>query len=333
MFSKLLLEWYDRAHRDLPWRRTQDPYAIWVSEIMLQQTRVATVIPYYERFLSVFPNPAALANAGEEQLLGAWAGLGYYSRVRNMQRAAQQMPEGVFPRTWDEIRELPGVGEYTAAAVGSIAFGLPHAAVDGNVLRVLSRVTNEAGDIGSAVVRERLRATAEELLDRERPGAFNQAMMELGATVCVPKDPACLLCPVAASCEARKLGRQNELPVKLRRMTIHRKTRRVFVVRRGASVLLWRRTNRAEKLAGFWELPEEEHFAGSVPRGKLAGVFRHAITNHQYVFEVHVVGERRDAPELRGDLDSRWVRVGEDSDVVVSTTVRKALGLESVRAM
>lgn len=329
-FARVLLDWYRCAQRDLPWRRTVDPYAIWVSEIMLQQTRVATVIPYYQRFLQRFPNPAALASAPEHDLLAAWAGLGYYTRVRNMQRAAQAMPNGVFPRTYEEIRELPGIGDYTAAAVASIAFGMSHAAVDGNVLRVLSRVKNEAGDIGSAVTRARLQAEADELLDREEPGLFNQAMMELGATICLPRSPMCLTCPVALLCEARHAGRQNELPVKARKAAPVRKTRRVFVLESDGKLLLWQRQNRAEKLAGFWELPEAEHLESPGPShgSSAVGSFRHSITNHQYTFEV-VVSQRasRTAPALRSGVMGRWVPETELDSIPLSTTTRKALAL------
>src|SRR3984885_2087066 len=187
-----LLEWYRKHKRDLPWRRTQDPYRIWISEVMLQQTRVAAVIPYYERFLTLFPNASALASAAEQNLLAAWAGLGYYSRARNLQKAARAIVElPRFPKDYAALRQLPGVGDYTAAAVASIAFGAPHAVLEGNVLRVLSRLVAERGDIKSQVVRRSLGALAETLLDRRRPGEFNQALMELGATVCLPKQPLC----------------------------------------------------------------------------------------------------------------------------------------------
>jgi A/G-specific adenine glycosylase len=185
-----LAAWYDGARRDLPWRRTRDPYAIWVSEIMLQQTRVAAVIPYYERFLQRFPSPDALAQAPEEELLAMWSGLGYYSRARNLQKAARQITEaGDFPRAYTAIRELAGVGEYTAAAIASIAFDLPHAVVDGNVRRVLARLMNDGNlDVQQA---------AERLLDRRDPARWNQAVMELGATICLPREPRCGECPIA----------------------------------------------------------------------------------------------------------------------------------------
>src|SRR3984885_5154286 len=206
-----LRKWYGKHKRDLPWRSTADPYRIWISEIMLQQTRVAAVIPYYERFLTLFPDPAALASAPEQKLLAAWAGLGYYSRARNLQKAARaivQLPR--FPSDYSALLELPGVGDYTAAAVASIAFGRPHAVLDGNVLRVLSRMTADPGNIKSDAVRKKLRALAETLLDRRRPGEFNQALMELGATVCVPKQPLCGDCPVRLHSQARLQGLENQ---------------------------------------------------------------------------------------------------------------------------
>src|SRR5580704_2585147 len=206
-FRRALLRWYSSQKRDLPWRNSADPYRIWISEIMLQQTRVAAVIPFFERFLTRFPNVPALASAEEQDVLVAWAGLGYYTRARNLQKAAQRIVEaGAFPRNYDAIRALPGIGDYTAAAVASIAFGFPHAAVDGNVRRVLSRITAGAGDIQNA---------ADMMLDAKRPGDFNQAMMELGATVCLPKQPLCQVCPVVGFCTAARAGLQNEFPVRL----------------------------------------------------------------------------------------------------------------------
>ena len=180
----LLTEWYRHGHRALPWRATSDPYRIWVSEIMLQQTRAQAAIPYYERFLARFPAVEVLAAASEDEVLSLWAGLGYYTRARNLRRAAREIvTAGGFPRDYEAIRALPGVGDYTAAAIASIAFGLPYAVIDGNVLRVVARLENDASDIGSPRTRARFREAAQEWLDRRDPGRFNQAMMELGATV------------------------------------------------------------------------------------------------------------------------------------------------------
>jgi len=217
-FGRLLLAWYSRGHRDLPWRNTRDPYRIWISEIMLQQTRAQAVIPYYLRFLERFPTVEALAAAEEDTVLALWSGLGYYSRARNLRLAARLIvASGPFPGTYEAIRELPGIGDYTAAAIASIAFDLPHAVLDGNVLRVVARVANDAADIASNRTRERFRAIAQEWLVPAEPGHFNQALMELGATVCLPRNPLCLVCPLADCCRARQEGAIAQVPVKLRK--------------------------------------------------------------------------------------------------------------------
>lgn len=281
-----LLAWYEIHKRDLPWRRTKDPYAVWVSEAMLQQTRVTAVLPYYERFLNRFPSFEALANAPEADVLAQWAGLGYYYRARNLQKAARRMvEEGGFPSIYEGIRALPGVGDYTAAAVGSIAFGLPYAVVDGNVFRVLSRVFADGTDIASGAGRKHFAALANQLLDRERPAAFNQAVMELGATVCLPKNPQCLLCPIAAKCAARRAGTQNQFPVKLVQQRSVKQDRTLFWIEQGESVLAWQRPEGARLMPGFWELPEAAQLPAAEP-GMVLGSFRHGITIHSYTFSV-----------------------------------------------
>ena len=216
-FRKQLLGWFRQFQRDLPWRRTRDPYRIWLSEIMLQQTRVAAAIPYYERFLQRFPDVHALAAAPPEEVLRLWSGLGYYSRARNLQKAAQQIiakHAGQFPTRMDEALALPGVGNYTAAAILSIAFGEKHAVLDGNVARVLARLGAIRGDLREPQRWQELQKEADRLLEPKSPGDWNQAMMELGATVCTPKSPQCLLCPVAQFCEGRRLGIAESLPEK-----------------------------------------------------------------------------------------------------------------------
>lgn len=216
-FRQKLLGWFAQAQRDLPWRRTKDPYRIWLSEIMLQQTRVAAAIPYYERFLEHFPNVRALAEAPEEEVLRLWAGLGYYSRARNLQKAAREIVErhdARFPDAREEALQLPGIGEYTAAAILSIAYGKRLAVLDGNVARVLARVGAIRGDLRSNGRWQKLQQTADTLLPPEAPGNWNEAMMELGATVCTPRSPQCLLCPVAEFCEARKRGLSDAIPEK-----------------------------------------------------------------------------------------------------------------------
>jgi A/G-specific adenine glycosylase len=318
-----LLQWYRKHQRDLPWRRTEDPYRIWVSEIMLQQTRVAAVIPYYERFLALYPDILALASAPEPQLLAAWAGLGYYSRARNLQKAARaivNLPR--FPSDYAALCDLPGVGDYTAAAVASIAFGRPHAVLDGNVLRVLSRMTADPGNIKSDAVRKKLRALAQTLLDRRRPGEFNQALMELGATVCVPKQPLCGDCPVRPHCQARKQGVESQLPLTGARPTASRQKKHLLVIEKAGKILLWQRPSDSRRLAGFWELPEREQVTGATVHGEVAG-FRHTIVNTTYLVQVH-----RATVQSR-PKGFRWLAKNKLGDLPLSTIAKKALILYS----
>jgi A/G-specific adenine glycosylase len=233
-FRRQLLGWFRQYRRDLPWRRTNDPYRIWLSEIMLQQTRVAAMIPYYERFLDRFPDIHALATAPQEEVLRLWSGLGYYSRARNLQRAAQEIVAkhgGVFPRAEKDALELPGIGSYTAAAILSIAYGAKFAVLDGNVARVMARIFAVRGDLRDAKRWESLQKSADGLLDPKSSGDWNQAMMELGATLCTPRSPQCLLCPVTKFCQARKLGIAESLPAK-------RKKRATENITLAAAVLL-----------------------------------------------------------------------------------------------
>jgi A/G-specific adenine glycosylase len=218
--QRRLLAWFHANKRALPWRETRDPYRIWISEIMLQQTRVAAVLPYYRRFLNRFPSVQALAKAPERDVLRAWAGLGYYSRARNLQAAAREIVRrhgGRFPRALEEALGLPGVGRYTAAAVLSIAYDVPLAVLDGNVARVLARLAALRGDLRRPARWKQLAAAAQRLLPPSAPGDWNQAMMELGATVCTPQSPACQRCPVAKSCRARALHLQERIPAPRRR--------------------------------------------------------------------------------------------------------------------
>jgi A/G-specific adenine glycosylase len=321
-----LLAWYRKHKRDLPWRRTEDPYRIWISEIMLQQTRVAAVLPYYARFLALFPDLETLAEAGEQDLLAAWAGLGYYSRARNLQKAARSIVErGEFPQDYWSLRELSGVGDYTAAAVASIAFGLPHAVLDGNVARVLSRLAPELGDIKSEAVRKRLRDLAEVLLDRQRPGEFNQALMELGATVCVPKRPLCESCPVRLDCEARKQGLQNQLPMRGARPSADQRAKKLLVIERAGKVLFWQRPAQSSRLAEFWELPESEQLPAAEVTN-CAGMFRHTIVNTTYFVEV-CRATIRACPN-----GFRWLAKSSLAELPVSTTAKKALALHAQSA-
>ncbi|HOL73604.1 MAG TPA: NUDIX domain-containing protein, partial [Bryobacteraceae bacterium] len=288
-------------------------------EIMLQQTRVAAAIPYYERFLARFPDLAALAAAPEDEVLACWSGLGYYSRARNMHRAAQLMAQnGGFPTSYEGIRALPGAGDYTAAAVASIAFNLPHAAVDGNVLRVLARLLAERGDIDSARTRRRLREAAETLLDARRPGRFNQAMMELGATVCVPREPRCAACPLADLCSARGEGIERELPVRQRRTEPVRVQGTLLLIRKRGCVLLRRREASSRRMAGFWELPEARLLPSAIPLETVATV-RHSITKYRYEYTIV------QALLSRAPAGFSWIRESYLERVPLTATARKAL--------
>lgn len=268
---------------------------------MLQQTRVAAVIPYYEKFLSAFPDIETLAAAEEQELLSMWAGLGYYSRARNLQKAAKQIGNETFPRDYASIRALAGIGDYTAAAIASIAFDLPQAAVDGNVRRVVVRLLNNND--------ARIAEEAEALLDRENPGRWNQAMMELGATVCTPRDPQCPACPLKRDCESHKAGTQHSLPLKKRKPETIRLEKTLLLIRRAEKILLVP----SPRVEGFWDLPEP--FPGARLGAKL-GEFRHQITHHQYRFEV------REARARRLPADHRWSAL---DDVPLSTIAKKAL--------
>ncbi|WP_407667501.1 A/G-specific adenine glycosylase [Myxococcus dinghuensis] len=255
-----LLTWYDRNKRDLPWRRTRDPYAIWLSEVMLQQTQVSTVIPYWERFLQRFPTALALASAPLDDVLSGWKGLGYYSRARNLHRAAQEVVSrfgGKLPTTAEELLTLPGFGRYTAGAVASIAHGEEAPLVDGNVARVLSRLFEVEGLPGDRAREATLWALATLLVKGERPGDFNQALMEHGATTCRPENPVCLFCPVRDGCTAFRKGRVDELPPAKVRATPKKLTLAVAVWAHAGTLLFARRAD-SGLFGGLWELPAAE---------------------------------------------------------------------------
>lgn len=270
VFSSRLLGWYDAHARDLPWRKSRDPYRVWLSEIMLQQTRVAAVLEHYRIFLKRFPIVQKLAAARESSVLAAWSGLGYYRRARMLHAAAKLVVKehgGRFPETSEALRKLPGVGRYTAAAVASIAFAEPVAVVDGNVERVLSRFLGKQLDERSTW------AAAEELLDRKRPGDANQAMMELGATVCLPRDPQCLLCPVSEFCATRADLPRTSKPAPQTKREIH-----FGLARRDGEVFLRQRSQTESLMPGMWELPA---LSGMQP-GKALLSLRHSITVTDY---------------------------------------------------
>jgi A/G-specific adenine glycosylase len=313
-----LLAWYQAHKRDLPWRATRDPYRIWVSEIMLQQTRVAAVLEHYRLFLAAFPTVQVLAAASEAEVLALWSGLGYYRRARMLHRAAKMVAEelaGAMPRTAEGLRTLPGVGAYTAAAVASIAFGEPVAVVDGNVERVLARVAGwSAAEPGFAT---RVGTFAGAMVAPEQPGDFNQAMMELGATVCLPRAPLCLGCPWQRWCRTR-----GEHPMPARRAQVRQHSARgVWLRGTGArqQVLLLQRAADASLMAGMWELPvyipSAEAQAGESPEFTV----RHAITVTNHVVDIYV--RSGTARGLKGE----WVQVSELSQRALTGLTRKVL--------
>lgn len=309
-FSNELLAWFQRHKRDLPWRESKDAYRVWVSEIMLQQTRVDTVIPYYHRFMAKFPTLEALADAPEEDVLKAWEGLGYYSRARNLQTAVREVKElygGKVPDDPQEIAGLRGVGPYTAGAILSIAYNKPEPAVDGNVMRVLSRYFLIEDDIMKPRTRVRMEELARELIPRGAAGDFNQALMELGALVCTPKSPHCLTCPVMEHCEGRLAGKELQLPVKKKAKPPRLEYRAVALVEGvgdlAGHVLLRKRPDDG-LLARMWELPHVE--VGEEPDDTLTGVWAQALVDGLAADGVHIrpVGRLSDQTHLFSHI--RW---------------------------
>ncbi|MFY0675027.1 MAG: A/G-specific adenine glycosylase [Bacteroidia bacterium] len=252
-----LLEWYRVNGRSLPWRETKDPYKVWLSEIILQQTRVNQGLPYYLKFVNNYPNVRSLASANEQQVLNDWQGLGYYSRARNLHAAAKQVVNefnGQFPSTYEDIITLKGVGEYTAAAISSIAFNEPRAVLDGNVFRVLARVFNMHEDIAASASRKIFQAKADEFLDKANPAQFNQAIMDFGALQCTPKSPACITCPLNMLCEGLEKGKVNQLPVKTKK--VKRRTRYFHFFREEGKTTIYLRTRSLKDIwQGLMELP------------------------------------------------------------------------------
>jgi A/G-specific adenine glycosylase len=308
---KNLLSWYDLHRRPLPWRESCEPYRVWISEIMLQQTRVAAVIEHYQKFLRRFPTLQKLAAARQSTVLAAWSGLGYYRRARMMHAAAKIIVRshgGQFPQTAEAWQELPGIGRYTAAAVASIAFGEPIAVVDGNVERVLQRLS------GKRLAGENLWQTAQALLDRERPGDFNQAMMELGATICAPRQPQCLTCPVVDFCAARGEMEATAKAAPQKKREIHCS----FTCRDSSDgqreVLLVQRGRDASLMPGMWELPR----AKADSRGALLFTVRHSITVTDY--RVHVWSGSEDLA-----AGGKWIPAKRIARLPLTGLARKVL--------
>jgi A/G-specific adenine glycosylase len=318
-----LLAWFDLGKRDLPWRSANpDLYRVWVSEIMLQQTRVEAVIPYYERFLARFPDVEALAAASEPAVLTAWSGLGYYSRARNLHRAAKQVAATGLPLDYRQLREIAGIGPYTAAAIASIALGEPHAAVDGNVIRVVSRLTNDSAEISAPRTRQRFTDEAQRLLDPLLPGDFNQAMMELGATICLPRNPGCDRCPVARFCAARAAGTERELPVKLKKAKAREVALDLAILtgqsRNKGKIFLVQRLAEERRLAGFWELPQRALFPDDW-RCSQSGQLVHQIVNDRFRITIWRGSSPRALPP------GNWFSPSELQAIPLTTIARKCL--------
>jgi A/G-specific adenine glycosylase len=345
---RALLAWYDRHARDLPWRRTRDPYAIWLSETMLQQTRVETVIPYYEKFLARFPSVDALAAADSDEVTRLWSGLGYYSRARNLQAAARRIVDehgGALPDDVDALRALPGVGRYTAGAVASIAFDRAAPIVDGNVARVLARVLELRDEIGAPAMQKQLWAEAEALAAGPRPGDLNQALMELGALVCTPRAPKCLVCPLREHCRGLAAGEPEALPNKRKKSAPKPLAAVAALVARGERLLAVRRPPEG-LLGGLWELPGGELARGEAPRAALeralaealglalAGVaplgrVRHQFTHRTLTLHVFRAEAKPGRIARRGFDAHRWVSRAAFARLGLSTLARKALALEA----
>ncbi|MBP7869694.1 MAG: A/G-specific adenine glycosylase [Candidatus Hydrogenedentes bacterium] len=325
-FQKTLLAWFEAEARDLPWRRTKDPYRVYLSEIMLQQTRVDQGTPYYERFLERFPTLEALAEAEEEAVLKQWEGLGYYTRARNLHRTARIVMEqygGRFPESADLLQLLPGIGKYTAGAVASIAFGQRAPVVDGNVKRVLARLNALAEPVDLPVTEETLWTLATALLPSRQPGDFNQAMMELGARICTPKNPACDQCPVCRHCEAYAGNLQASLPNKTAKKAVPQYEVVVAAIYREGTYLIGKRPS-AGFLGGLWEFPGGKLRAGETHQqalerecreelgieitvGGLVAVARHAYTHFKVTLNVYRCTLVSGTPEARAHTELRWV--------------------------
>ena len=320
-----LFAWYQQQQRQLPWRESRDFYPVWVSEVMLQQTQVQTVVPYFLRFMKAFPTLEDLAGADTQDLLRNWAGLGYYSRATNLRKTARILVSehgGKFPGSYREALRLPGIGRYTAAAILSIAFDQPLAALDGNVVRVLSRLFCLRGDPAKSPLRGVLAAAGQQLIPAYRPGDFNQALMELGATVCLARNPRCLLCPWSSHCEALKSGMQERLPEKAKRSEIRLSRQAAAVIRHRGRFLIRRRSG-SRLLRDLWEFPGgefsrsdladslvkylHEEFQLKVRLGDRLTVVKHAVTNRRITLTVYEAWLKPPLPPTRSIPGARWI--------------------------
>ena len=310
-FTITILRWFSENRRNLPWRETNDPYAIWLSEIILQQTRIQQGTAYWERFMQKFPTVESLASASEDEVLRQWQGLGYYSRARNLHAAAKQIVEaGRFPDTLEGIKLLKGVGDYTAAAIGSIAFGIPAAAVDGNVYRVLARHFGMDTPINTTEGKKIFTSLAQELLPKDEASAFNQALMDFGAMQCTPSSPHCVSCPLTETCEALRTGKVEQLPVKKRTLKIQTRRLTYIYIRCKGQTAIHRRAA-GDIWQGLWEPVNLEHTQLSVPEGELRLVqqnVKHVLT-HRILLADCYLWETTERPSL----PEEYIWVDEES--------------------
>ena len=326
-----LLAWYNLNKRPLPWRETSDPYAVWLSEIMLQQTTVETVIPYYKKFLSHFPTLTSVADASIDELLFLWQGLGYYNRIKQFHRAAQQVMReynGVIPKTKEELTRLPGLGNYTAGAVASIAFSQPVAAVDGNIIRVLSRLFHFTEDAFTTQAKKYFEEKASSLVDPVRPGDFNQALMDLGSSVCIPSKPSCPICPLKTLCLAYTEGKPEALPVKTKKITYRKEKWFCFLYAKDQKFWLRRRENK-EIMEGLWEFPmthqnntsQKVQGEPAAQRAKSLKPVTHAIMNRRMtVYPFLMDGKKPDDPR-----NGKWISQEQLLKLPLTTITRKIL--------
>ena len=340
--SRLLLKWYRQHGRTLPWRDHPDPYAVWVSEIMLQQTRVETVIPYFEKWMKLFPDVKALAQASERDVLNAWEGLGYYSRARNLHKAAQIVASkfsGQLPRDLTDLRALPGIGRYTVGAIASMAFGMDEPTLDGNLRRVFARLFDVSEFADSPAGEKMLWDLAAQNLPKGQAGDYNQALMDLGATICVPKSPRCLLCPLMEICESRKKGTQEQRPVlKPKKSAPHYVHAAAVIMERGR-VLLSQRPSEG-LLGGMWEFPNARVNADpakelnqalnaacrlKLKKGDPLGIVQHAYTH----FKVTVHAFRCDVVSIPKEKNLKWVKITELGDYPMGKVDRQIADLLS----
>ena len=337
-FRRQLMAWYKRHARDLPWRRTRHPYHIWISEIMLQQTQVATVIPYFQRFIAAFPTIPDLATAPEEEVLKYWEGLGYYRRARQLHRAAKQivdLHQGEFPDDVESVAALPGVGRYTQGAVLSIAFDQRLPILEANTIRLHSRLLAYDGATTSAAGQSLLWHFAESILPRREVGQFNQALMEMGGAICTPQEPKCLLCPVAAICPTRAQGRQAEIPQPKKKLRYEELAETAVVVFKNKQILL-RRCQEGERWAGLWDFPRFETAAGSGSHAEskvaqLTGIdceigehlttLKHGVTKYRITLSCKLAKYR--GGRRKRDVELAWVKVTDLPDYPLSVTGRK----------